>query len=208
MMKPIPHECRCQVCGNEMDLFGPIQFLNDIGYTPKTIADIGACCGVSTRAFRAAFPDATIIAFEPYDFARNQITGATKVFDFAIGHRRTAYLQIYPDPKLCHLIEDEVALRTRESIQPVLVLPLVDFELNYPFDFLHIDAEASSWEALTSAWLNDVKAVYVEVRLRLGENNQTREFIEHMHLYGFHLHGIYDVQTHGLCKLNLGFVRK
>lgn len=188
---------------------GYIKFLQDISLVPNAIADIGACCGVSTKRLREYAPNAAIIAFEPNKFSAAQIKHADKVRTIGLSSQALQLpLYIHDDPRRCTFDvpnEDEPGFTTTGSL--IFCNRLDSYDEAY--DFILIDAEGDDHRILYGAkdTIPRATAVMLECRVRPYKSG-TEAFLRHMDLLGFKLHGLYDVQTHGLIKFNMGFVKK
>ena len=177
---------------------------------PRVVLDVGANVGQSATRFRAAFPDARIVSFEPVErlFAHLQEKTAALSIEshqVALGSESgVAEIFITKSPFANSLAKPQQAdeVVTTEKVQ---VVTLDDFAAEFlvddGIDLLKIDAEGFDLEVLRGAQQllssGRILFVLVETGFHPGDDrhplfDEIRDFLAP---YDFRLSGIYD-QTH------------
>ncbi|NNJ55698.1 MAG: FkbM family methyltransferase [Bacteroidia bacterium] len=177
----------------------------------RTIFDVGANIGQSTKHFLFDYPEATIYAFEPFESAFGKLedtysANRVKCFKIALGDKNEIQEIVTFEDHLSVLNSlSKNAANTngthKEKIEVVTGDSFANQHNIADIDLLKIDTEGYEIEVLNgfSKRLNqgNIKAILCEVGFsRLNQRNTyINDLMTHMDSLDYHLYGMYDVEN-------------
>jgi FkbM family methyltransferase len=183
----------------------------------KTVFDVGANIGQTSRYLAPWFPQATIFAFEPISSTHNRLQQNTQsipsiqCFHHAFGSREEVKeIALKADPETNTLIDPQEAPDPSLTRERVTVKKIEDFCANnriQQIDLLKLDVEGYEIEALKGAdrlvATGNVHFIYAETFFRWEHKNMTHFVDIHRYLYdkGYLFSGFYEPCRHWDCKL-------
>ena len=188
-------------------------YLKTLGLSPKLIVDVGTHVGETIHGFRAAFPNARVIGFEPFpEFyekckARFASDKAVELFTVAMSDH-AGKLEMYTENFNCSLQSplnnNDRALDASHPTTTIETATLDQvFAQRFPdqtIDLLKIDVEGHEQNALNGAKgllsSGKVKAVLIEVMFYPHFDNAwlAHEITAFLYDCGFVEHQIFDVK--------------
>lgn len=214
----LPFRLQVQKMPRGSKVYG-INWIEDAGRilpNPRTIVDVGANCGQTTRRLARAFPDAHVYAVEPTPETFEKLRARTHMLPnvepvrMAIGdqdgsasfivrdhHESNSFLEISPGTTLSH---------DRRGTIPVEVETLPTFLQKRNLtgvDILKTNAEGFDYRILSAARPSfekqTVRLVFTEIMFTDIFQGQASlsEFLQLMQPLGYRLVGLYEQAFHG-----------
>jgi FkbM family methyltransferase len=214
MLETLKHQIRdfLHQCGYDirrLDRSGwNSRHLRMLKFNPKTVFDVGACCG--TKPLYEAFPDAHHVLIEPLAECETKLRGFLKRYrgelvPLAAGSskgQRTIY--VAPDESLYlssfyqknGATDHKLPVRKRNVPLTTLDAIVAERNLNVPFG-LKIDVEGNELEVLKGAsrTLQDTEFIILELSIqkRFDELFSCADIVSFLNQNGFRLHDILEI---------------
>jgi FkbM family methyltransferase len=177
------------------------------GFAPRVVFDVGANLGQSARVLLAAFPDATLYAFEPvestFDALAANLAGEPRaqLFNLALGRRTgEAYVTARAHSPTNRLVEAPTFF-ARRKLERVAVVAGDGFCADHGIErigFLKVDAEGHDLDVLIGfqRMLTEMRIDLLEAEVGMSVGNPLHVPFEAVKAFlepiGYHLFHIYE----------------
>jgi FkbM family methyltransferase len=186
----------------------------------KTIFDIGANIGQTSRYFSHRFPKARILAFEPIQSTFTELQRNTahlkrvSCFNYALGSTEgTCKVYLKPDSQWNSLLEEVNAPSSASEVVTVKTLDQFCDENNIEeIDFLKTDTEGFDLQVIqgSNRYLSEGKIKFVLAEVGFLEADKSHTFFPEIYAYmvkkGFRFFALYDLAHYSYSDGSFGLV--